>query len=290
MDDNDKNEAMRVAALATLTSVEATLEGSIKSLRIAISLLKGTTVPPAIGPIEAVRQFRAANPTAATADAVAALEPLGYNRATISTQMSRQAQDKPAPEERPMRNGVIRPRPDTLCGRAWAVADELAAYSVTPSTADVIAHGVSRGLNPGNLRTEFTYWKKFHGLGKRTGPEPEMVLPEGGDMIDAPVAYIWAFHKANPGMSREAKVTAMVEMGMETGTVFTQTSRFYKYGTNEAFLASEREKRAAKKAILEAARALKPLQAGVAETLTEVAKAAAPDMEAPVARTREWAE
>ena len=43
-----------------------------------------------IGPIEAVRRFRAANPDATIADAVAELVPQGYNAATVRTQMSRQ--------------------------------------------------------------------------------------------------------------------------------------------------------------------------------------------------------
>ncbi|MEM5501754.1 hypothetical protein WNY59_09140 [Ahrensia kielensis] len=43
-----------------------------------------------VGPIEAVRRFRAANPNATISEAVAALAPQGYNTATIRTQMSRQ--------------------------------------------------------------------------------------------------------------------------------------------------------------------------------------------------------
>ncbi|WP_292219500.1 hypothetical protein [Mesorhizobium sp.] len=70
-----------------------TVLAAIAAMRKQLDILEATLtadVMEGLGPIEAVRRFKADNPTAKTADAVAALVPLGYNAATIRTQMSRQ--------------------------------------------------------------------------------------------------------------------------------------------------------------------------------------------------------
>ncbi|MBZ9734356.1 hypothetical protein LB534_05015 [Mesorhizobium sp. CA18] len=63
------------------------LHAGLDALAAALMAEEATEL---VGPIEAVRRFRAANPEATTAEAVAALVPHGYNAATIRTQMSRQ--------------------------------------------------------------------------------------------------------------------------------------------------------------------------------------------------------
>jgi hypothetical protein len=70
------------SVLAAFTQLHAALD----TLAAALTAEEATEV---VGPIEAVRRFRAANPNATTAEAVAALAPQGYNAATIRTQMSR---------------------------------------------------------------------------------------------------------------------------------------------------------------------------------------------------------
>jgi hypothetical protein len=65
----------------------AQLHAGLDALAVALTAEQGDE---RVGPIEAVRRFRAANPNATIADAVAELVPQGYNAATIRTQMSRQ--------------------------------------------------------------------------------------------------------------------------------------------------------------------------------------------------------
>lgn len=65
----------------------------------------------------------------------------------------------------PEQNGVRRPGPDGLCGRAWAVFDELSSKLGQPvPVGDALPVGEARGLNAGNIRTEYARWKKFHGI------------------------------------------------------------------------------------------------------------------------------
>lgn len=65
----------------------AQLHAGLDALAAALTAEEGSEK---IGPIEAVRRFRAARPDATTAEAIAELVPQGYNAATIRTQMSRQ--------------------------------------------------------------------------------------------------------------------------------------------------------------------------------------------------------
>jgi len=65
----------------------AQLHAGLDALAVALTAEEGGEK---VGPIEAVRRFRAANPNATIADAVAELVPQGYNAATVRTQMSRQ--------------------------------------------------------------------------------------------------------------------------------------------------------------------------------------------------------
>jgi len=60
------------------------------------------------------------------------------------------------------------------------------------------------------------------------------------------VAQIWNFLASTPDMTRKDQIASLIAQGHAPGTVRVQTSRFYKYGTNEAFLADERAKRALK--------------------------------------------
>ena len=68
-------------------SAVAQLHAGLDALAVALTADEGEEK---VGPIEAVRRFRAANPNSTIADAVAELVPQGYNAATVRTQMSRQ--------------------------------------------------------------------------------------------------------------------------------------------------------------------------------------------------------
>lgn len=70
-------------------------------------------------------------------------------------------------EKQPEANGVRRPRPDSLCGKAWAVMDE-----VTLSTGEMAeiktvlerAKELNPEVNVNNVRGEYVRWKRFNGV------------------------------------------------------------------------------------------------------------------------------
>ena len=74
-------------------------------------------------------------------------------------------------EGRPIQNGVRRPKPDSLCGRAWAVFDELSQEGDgRVSIRQSLEIAKTRGLNEGNVRSEFYLWRKFNGISGRSKP------------------------------------------------------------------------------------------------------------------------
>lgn len=86
--------------------------------------------------------------------------------------------EKPAKIEMPEQNGVRRPKPDTLCGKAWGLADELSRTLGQPAPiASLITAATAAGLNEGNVRAEYARWRKFNGVtGRVTAPAP--AVPE----------------------------------------------------------------------------------------------------------------
>lgn len=75
----------------------------------------------------------------------------------------------------PMQNGARRPRPLTLCGQAWALADKLSADLGQPvPIKQLLEASKVEGLNEGNVRTEYARWRKFNGVtGRISLPKPE---------------------------------------------------------------------------------------------------------------------
>jgi hypothetical protein len=71
----------------------------------------------------------------------------------------------------PEQNGVRRPKPEGLCGKAWAVFDKISADSGAPATigASLLA-AKEQGLNEGNVRAEYARWRKFYGITGRAAP------------------------------------------------------------------------------------------------------------------------
>lgn len=66
-------------------------------------------------------------------------------------------------------NGIERPSfpkvGDALCFEAWAMFYELAYRNgCEPSHEDAQLEGEARGLNGGNVRTELSRWRRFHGV------------------------------------------------------------------------------------------------------------------------------
>ena len=65
----------------------------------------------------------------------------------------------------PISNGIRRPKPETLCGQAWAIFDEVSAAKGSPSAiGECLPIAQERGLNPTNVRVEYARWRKFFGV------------------------------------------------------------------------------------------------------------------------------
>lgn len=82
---------------------------------------------------------------------------------------------------RPQQNGVRRPKPETLCGQVWGLADSLSETLGQPvPVGELIISAKAQGLNVSNVRAEYASWKKYHGLsGRITLPKPEAVQQAG---------------------------------------------------------------------------------------------------------------
>ena len=75
-------------------------------------------------------------------------------------------------QKMPESNGVRRPKPETLCGKAWAIFDEVSQKNGAPaSIKESLVVAKERGLNEGNVRVEYARWRKFFGItGRVTAP------------------------------------------------------------------------------------------------------------------------
>lgn len=78
-------------------------------------------------------------------------------------------------ERMPEQNGVRRPKPDTLCGKAWGLMDTLSAqFGQATPVAPLLEAARAQGLNEGNVKAEYARWRKFHGItGRVTLPKAE---------------------------------------------------------------------------------------------------------------------
>lgn len=63
----------------------------------------------------------------------------------------------------PEQNGVRRPKPETLCGQAWALFDSLSASGPT-AISPALEKAKELGLNEGNVKTEYSRWRKYFGV------------------------------------------------------------------------------------------------------------------------------
>lgn len=67
-----------------------------------------------------------------------------------------------APETR---NGIRAPKLGGLCDQAWRACGVLAAdLERLPRRAEAVDYAISLGLNAGNMRTEYGYWRRFYCL------------------------------------------------------------------------------------------------------------------------------
>jgi ATPase subunit of ABC transporter with duplicated ATPase domains len=79
----------------------------------------------------------------------------------------------------PEQNGIRRPKPDTLCGRAWQIADDLSAKFGQPTPIkDLLEAAEAEGLNAGNVKAEYARWRKFYGITGRVALPKEEAATE----------------------------------------------------------------------------------------------------------------
>jgi hypothetical protein len=83
------------------------------------------------------------------------------------------AEEAKAASKQPEQNGVRRPRPETLCGKAWAVMDQLSMNQGSPVAIRTLLDATGPlGLNEGNVKAEYARWRKFNGVtGRVMSPE-----------------------------------------------------------------------------------------------------------------------
>lgn len=65
----------------------------------------------------------------------------------------------------PMQNDVRRPKPETICGRTWAIFDDVSQKKGAPaSIGECMEISRELGMNDANTRAEYARWRKFHGI------------------------------------------------------------------------------------------------------------------------------
>lgn len=72
--------------------------------------------------------------------------------------------------ERIVQNGVTKPADGTKTGLVWVICDELSdlpSGKVVPR-ADLMKQGAVHQLDPSTISTQFSRWRRFHGIKGRT--------------------------------------------------------------------------------------------------------------------------
>jgi hypothetical protein len=67
--------------------------------------------------------------------------------------------------KQPEQNGVRRPKPETTCGKCWAVYDRLAGErGGVAAIGDAKPELEAMGINDATIRTQYAHWRKFNGI------------------------------------------------------------------------------------------------------------------------------
>ena len=73
-----------------------------------------------------------------------------------------------AANKMPEQNGVRRPKPETLCGLAWAIFDAVSQKNGAPaSIKESLEAAKAHNLNEGNVKAEYARWRKFYAISGR---------------------------------------------------------------------------------------------------------------------------
>jgi hypothetical protein len=123
---------------------------------------------------KAAKEAKAAEAKAAKeAKAAAAAEAKAAKEKEKAEKAAAKLAAKPVKIEMPMQNGVRRPKPEGLCGQAWALADDLSREIGGPvPIAKLLEAAKAKGLNEGNVRAEYASWRKFNGVSGRIVAAP----------------------------------------------------------------------------------------------------------------------
>lgn len=110
----------------------------------------------------------------ADAEAKKAADKAAKEQAKLDAKAAREA------NRMPEQNGIRRPKPDTLCGKAWGIFDSVSAKNGAPaSIGESMELAKADGLNEANVRAEYARWRKFHGITGRV-EAPKAAQPSEG--------------------------------------------------------------------------------------------------------------
>jgi hypothetical protein len=126
----------------------------------------------------------------ARASEKAAKDKAKADKVAAREQAKKDAEAKREAAKQPESNGVRRPKPDTLCGKAWEIFDKVSAANGAPaSIGESMELAKKQKLNEANVRAEYARWRKFHGItGRIEAPKAAEAAPPPPPPPPAPAA------------------------------------------------------------------------------------------------------
>jgi hypothetical protein len=101
-------------------------------------------------------------------------EPETVTEITPATKSRKRSRGKPAKKKeveaakvdpQPIKqNGVRRPSPGTLCGKAWDIFERLSKKGNPPDIKKALEEAKKKNLNPGNVKAEYYAFRRYHGI------------------------------------------------------------------------------------------------------------------------------
>lgn len=162
----DPAVAAQAAAAAAAAKVEA---------KAAAAAQKAADKAAAAAAKAAEKEAAAAKKAADKAAADAAKAEAKKLKEEAAAQKAAEKAAKAKPQQ-PQNNGVTRPRPETACGKVWALADSLSAQLKQPVPISILAKATAAvNLNDATTRTQYARWKTYNGV---TGIVPKPAVAE----------------------------------------------------------------------------------------------------------------
>lgn len=120
----------------------------------------------------------------------------------------------PAPavmrQRQPEQNGIVRPKPESSCGRVWDIADKItAARGYVAERKDVLEECSKIGINVATCATQYARWRKYHGYQavrhslptkeeREKGLKGVVAEPEAAPMVVTEAAQAEPVYDQNP--------------------------------------------------------------------------------------------